>query len=44
MGLRGDSGEEYFAGGDVDEEQQVVAAQHGGVDAGKVARDGGLGS
>jgi len=39
----GDSGEEHFLGGDVDEGQQVVAAQESGVDAGEFAGDGGLG-
>ena len=33
----GYAGEEDFAGGDVDEEQQVVAAQQSGVDGGEVA-------
>jgi hypothetical protein len=42
--MGGDPGEEHFSGGDVDEEQQAVAAQHGGVDAGEVTGDGGLGS
>ena len=40
----GDPCEKDFAGGDVDEEQQVVAAQECGVDGGEVAGDGGLGS
>ena len=43
-GVGGDAGEEHFSGGDVDEEQQVVAAQQGGVDGGEVTRDGGLGA
>ena len=43
-GVSGDLGDEHVSGGDVDEEQQVVAAQERGVDAGEVAGDGGLGS
>ena len=40
----GDAGEEYLAGGDVDEEQQVVAAKERCVDDGEVTRDGCLGA
>ena len=42
--VRGDSGVEDFACGDVDEEQQIVAAQECGVDGGEVAGDCSLGS
>lgn len=40
----GDPGEEHFACGDVDEEQQVVTAHQRCVDAGEVTGDGSLGS
>ena len=43
-GVGGDSCVEHFSGADVDEEQQVVAAQECGVDGGEVAGSGGLGS
>ena len=38
----GDAGVEHLAGWDVDEEQDVVAAEQGGVDGEEVAGDGGL--
>lgn len=40
----GDPAEVHGAGGDVDEEEQVVAAQRDGVDGGEVACNGGLGA
>ena len=40
----GDAAVEHFAVGDVDEEQQVAAAQHGGVDGHEVTSNGGLGA
>jgi hypothetical protein len=43
-GVGGDAGEEHFAGGDVDEQQQVVATQGGGVDGCEVTGDGCLGA
>ena len=42
-GVGGDAGEEDLAGGDVDEKQQVVAAQQRGVDRGEVTSHRGLG-
>ena len=39
----GHSGKEHLSGGDVDEEQDVVAAEQGGVDGEEVAGDRGLG-
>ena len=39
----GDAGVEHLAGGDVDEEQDVVAAEQGCVDGEEVAGHGGLG-
>ncbi len=41
--IGGDAGEEHLAGGDVDEEQHVVAAQQCGVDGQEVAGDCSLG-
>ena len=43
-GVGGDAAVEDFAVGDVDEEQQLVAAQQGGVDGYEVAGNGGLGA
>ena len=43
-GVGSDASEEHFSGGDVDEEQQVVAAQEWGVDACEVACNGCLGA
>ena len=43
-GVGGDGAVEDFAVGDVDEEQQVTAAQQGGVDGYEVAGNGGLGA
>ena len=42
-GVGGETGEDHLSGGDVDEEQAVVAAQRGGVDGEEVAGDGSLG-
>ena len=41
-GIGGDAGVEHLAGGDVDEEQDVVAAEQGSVDGEEVAGHGGL--
>jgi len=43
-GVRGETSEDHLAGFDVDEEQDVVAAQECCVDGEEVARDSGLGA